>query len=147
MTAMKRLIFNPYAALVIVVVLFASCSAPDERAGSPNPGAAQQANSNSASQPQIAQNNAPAEAPVTAPPAVQPPPPAPAEKPAATVPATPAKAPGSAPAADNARAPKLVIPEEKFEFGKQPQGKTLVRAIVVKNGGRADLKIESVVPS
>ena len=140
--AMKRLNFNRYAALLVVVVLFTSCSAPDEHAGSANTGAAQQANSNSAPQPQIAQSNAPAEAPITAP-AVQQPPPSPAEKTAATNDATAAKAPDSS----AARAPKLVIPEKKIDFGKQPQDKTLVRAIVVRNGGRADLNIESVVPS
>lgn len=144
--AMKRLNFSPYAALLMVVVLFTSCSAPNEHSGSPNTGAAQQANSNSAPQPEIAQSNAPAEAPVTVPPAVQPPPPASAEKPAARVDATPAKAP-EASASPNVRVPKLVIPEKKIDFGKQPQDKSLVRAIVIKNGGRADLNIESVVPS
>jgi len=46
-----------------------------------------------------------------------------------------------------ARAPKLVAPEKQIDFGKQPQNKNLVRPIVIKNGGRADLNIESVVPS
>jgi hypothetical protein len=50
-------------------------------------------------------------------------------------------------AAGNARAPKLVAPEKQIDFGKQPQNKNLVRPIVIKNGGRADLNIESVVPS
>jgi hypothetical protein len=50
-------------------------------------------------------------------------------------------------AAGNARAPKLVAPEKKIDFGKQPQDKTLVRAIPIRNGGRAVLNIESVVPS
>jgi hypothetical protein len=49
--------------------------------------------------------------------------------------------------AGNARAPKLVAPEKQIDFGKQPQNKNLVRPIVIKNGGRADLNIESVVPS
>lgn len=142
--AMKRLNLNPYAALLVVVVLFSSCSAPDEHSGSPNNGAEQQANSNSAPQPEVAQSNAPAQAPVTTPPAVQPP--APAEEPAATVDATPAKVPDAS-AAPNARVPRLVIPQKKIDFGKQPQEKSLVRAIVIKNGGRADLNIESVVPS
>ena len=43
--------------------------------------------------------------------------------------------------------PKLVAPAKKIDFGKQPQDKSLVRAITIKNGGRADLNIESVVPS
>ncbi|HSE37149.1 MAG TPA: hypothetical protein VLG74_07590 [Blastocatellia bacterium] len=141
---MKRLNLYTYVALLVLVALFTSCSAPHENSGSPNTGATQEANSNSAPQPQIAQSNAPAEAPVTVPPA--PPAPAPAEKSAATIDATPAKAPDAS-ATPNARVPKLVIPEKKIDFGKQPQDKTLVRAIVVKNGGRADLSIESVVPS
>jgi hypothetical protein len=38
------------------------------------------------------------------------------------------------------------LPGAKIDYGKQDQGKTLVRAIAIKNGGRADLSIESVVP-
>jgi len=49
--------------------------------------------------------------------------------------------------AGDGRAPKLIAPEKKIDYGKQPQDKTLVRAINIRNGGRADLNIESVVPS
>lgn len=138
--AMKRLNLNPYAALLVLVALFSACSGPAENSGSTNTSAPQQANSNSAPQPPIAQGNAPAAAPSPVPLAVQPipPPPAPAEKAANAA---------NASAADNARVPKLVVSEKKIDYGKQPQDKTLVRAIVIKNGGRADLSIESVVPS
>jgi hypothetical protein len=44
-------------------------------------------------------------------------------------------------------APKLFLPIAKIDFGKQAKGKTLVRAITIKNVGNAELKIESVVPS
>ena len=45
------------------------------------------------------------------------------------------------------RAPKLVAPDKKIEYGKVPQDKTLVRAIPIRNAGREDLRIESVAPS
>jgi hypothetical protein len=145
--AMKRLNMKPYAALLVLVALISACSGPVENQGSSNTSAPpQQANSNSAPQPQIAQSNPPAAAPGPAPPpTVQqiPPPPAPAAKSAANSNANAANALG----VGNARAPKLVVPDKKIDFGKQPQDKNLVRAIVIKNGGRADLNIESVVPS
>jgi hypothetical protein len=145
--AMKRLNITPYAALLVLVALLSACSAHDENSSAPNTSAPEQANSNSAPQTEIAQNSAPAEAPGT-PPALQPvpAPPAPAEKSSPAANANSAK-PERTSAADGARAPKLVVPEKKIDYGKQPQDKTLVRAIVVKNAGRADLKIESVVPS
>jgi hypothetical protein len=146
--AMKRLNLTPYAALLLLVALVSACSGPAENSGSTNTSAPQQANSNSAPQPQVARGNPPAAAPNPAPLTVQqiPPPPPPAEKSAAE---GRAKAPNAAKAsaAEHVRAPKLVVSEKKIDYGKQPQEKTLVRAIVIKNGGLADLNIESVVPS
>ena len=57
--------------------------------------------------------------------------------------------PDKAVSASNAsgREPKLIAPEKRIDFGKQPQDKNLVRAIAIRNGGSADLKIESIVPS
>ena len=145
MIAMKRLNVKPYTAVLLLVGLLSGCSGSVENSGASNNNAPPaQANSNSAPQPQIAQGNAPP-APTPAPLAVQtiPPPPAPAEKSAA----------GRNPNAANpsptgtGQAPKLVLSDKKLDFGKQPQGKALVRAIVIKNGGLADLNIESVVPS
>lgn len=146
--AMKRLNLNPYAGLLVLVALLSACSEPAENSGPTNTSAPQQANSNPAPQPQIAQGNAPDGAPSPVPLAVQPipPPPAPAEKSAAEGSAKAANA-ASVSTAGKVRAPKLVVPDKKIDFGKQPQDKTLVRAIVIKNGGLADLKIESVVPS
>jgi len=139
---MKHLNLNPYAALLVLVALFSACSGTAENSGSTSTSAPQQANSNSAPEPQIAQGNAPAPAPNPEPPAVQPIPP-PAEESATNSDANAT----NALAAGNARVPKLVVSEKKIDYGKQPQEKTLVRAIVIKNGGLANLNIESVVPS
>jgi hypothetical protein len=141
---MKRLNMKPYAALLVLAALVSACSGPADNQGSSNTNAPPaQANTNSAPQPQIAQGNPPAVAPAPAPLTVQPIPPPPAAKSAAAGNANAA----NRLAAGNARAPKLVVPEKKIDFGKQPQDKNLVRAIVIKNGGLADLNIESVVPS
>ena len=144
--AMKCSKMKRYATLLVLAVLASACSGPAENQGSSNTNAPPaQANSNSSSpQPQIAQGNPPAVAPGPVPPTVQqiPPPP----KSAAAGNANAANA-TNGPAAGNARAPKLVAPEKQIDFGKQPQNKNLVRPIVIKNGGRADLNIESVVPS
>lgn len=47
----------------------------------------------------------------------------------------------------NGGSPKLVVPEKRLDFGKQPQDKTMVRAIPIRNGGLGVLNIESVTPS
>ena len=129
--AMKHLNLRPYAVLVL---LLSACSGPSNDTGA---GAPQQANSNSAPQPQIAQGSAPvvpSPTPLTAIPPV--------------AKADPNSTAGEAkPNAGNARAPKLVVPAKKIDYGKQPQEKTLVRAIVIKNGGLANLNIDSVTPS
>ena len=143
---MKRLNMKQYAALLLLAALVSACSGPAENQGSSNTNAPPaQANSNSAPQPQIAQSNPPAVAPRTAPPTVQPIPPPPAKS-AVAGNANAANAANGL-AAGNARAPKLVAPDKQIDFGKQAQNKNLVRPIVIKNGGRADLNIESVVPS
>ena len=135
---------KPCAALLVLAALVSACSGPSENQGSSNTSApSAQANSNSAPQPQIAQGNPPAVAQSTAPPAVQQIPPTPPAKSAVAGNANAA----NALAAGNARVPKLVVSEKKIDYGKQPQDKTLVRAIVIKNGGLADLNVESVVPS
>ena len=141
--AMKCLKLCTYSGLVVLIALLLGCSAPEENAGSSNTNASPQSNSNTASQSQIAKSNAPNA--FNAPTAIQPSPilpsigsPPAANSNAAIAPAAPVV---------NPSAPKLVVSAKKIDFGKQPQDKTLVRAIIVKNGGREDLKIESVVPS
>lgn len=142
---MKRLKLTPYAALLVLAAFLSACSGPAENSGSSNANAQpQQANANSAAQPQIAQGNtAP---PNQATPAVQPVPLSPAAKAAGERNANAVNT-AKAPKAANARAPKLIAPDKKINYGKQPQEKSLVRAIIIKNGGLADLNIESVVPS
>jgi hypothetical protein len=141
--AMKHVNLKPCVALLGLVVLLSACSGSDENSAATNTNAPQANSNNSAPQPQMAQGDTPA-APNPAPPQVETiPPPTPAEKAAATTDVKPA----TPPAASNARAPKLVAPTKKIDYGKQPQDKTIVRSIVIKNGGLANLDIESVVPS
>src|SRR6266496_4373639 len=136
---MKSWNVKPCAALLVLAALVSACSGPSENQGSSNANAPPaQANNNSAPPPQVAQGTPPAVAPGPAP-SVQQIPAPPAANTAAAGNANAAI--GSA--AGNARAPKLVAPEKQIDFGKQPQNKNLVRPIVIKNGGRADLNIES----
>jgi hypothetical protein len=69
-----------------------------------------------------------------------------APAPAASAPAASVPAPAAAPAPP-ANAPKLFVPVTRIDFGKQPKDKTITRTITVKNVGKSELKIESVVPS
>ena len=141
--AMNRLDVKTYAALLVLIALLSACSGPSENTGSSNANAPQQANSNSSEQPQVAQNTAPSGTPLT----VQPmPPPAPKATDDTTKPPETERNANTATAA-SVRAPKLVAPEKKIEYGKVAQDKTLVRAIPIRNAGREDLKIESVAPS
>jgi len=135
-SAMKLSTLKPYAGPLALAVLLAGCSSSQDNSASSNNNAAQQANSNSNQQAQ-AQNQEPS--PTTETPLkVQPiPPPAPPAN-ANTNTATPSA---------SGRQPKLVAPEKKLDFGKQPQDKTIVRAIHIKNAGQAALNIESVTPS
>ena len=136
---MKCWTIKPYIAILALAILLAACATPrDDSASSSNTNAAEQANSNS--QEPVAQSEAPIAVPNPSPPRVQqlpPPEPKRAEKPAALANA----------ANGSARGPKLVVPEQKLNFGKQPQDKTMVRAIPVRNGGQSILNIESVTPS
>jgi len=141
---------------MLVTSAFSACTVPPENSGSANSNAVP-TNSNSAPKPEIAQATPPALAPAPTPlkvePATQPPTqPAPQSttppSPAAVKPANSnAGAAASAVAAAAGRVPHLIAPTKKIDFGKQPQDKSLVRSVVIKNGGRADLNIESVVPS
>ncbi|HEY7545059.1 MAG TPA: hypothetical protein VID27_09265 [Blastocatellia bacterium] len=51
------------------------------------------------------------------------------------------------PASATGPQPKLLVPVKKIDFGTQRAGKSLMRTITVKNIGKVELKIESVVPS
>ncbi len=143
---MKCWIVKPYVAVFALMTLLPACSAPPENSASSNSNAAQQANSNSQEQP-VAQNNAPSAAPSTSPLTLQQLPlPAPAARPAEqAMAAAAANANTANPGSE--RSPKLVVPEKRLDFGKQPQDKTLIRAIAIRNGGQGVLNIESVTPS
>lgn len=148
---MKCRIVKPYLAVFALMTLLSACSAPPENSTSSNSNAAQQANSNSQEQP-VAQSNAPPAAPSTSPPTLQQlPSPAPAAKPAekamAAAAANANTSNANAAAAASERPPKLVVSEKRLDFGKQPQDKTMVRAIPIRNGGLGVLNIESVTPS
>lgn len=120
-----------HIALLGFVVLLSACGGPAENSATSNSNTPQQANSNS--QQSLAQGNSPL---IPLPVVVQPP--------DSTANANAAKA---AATASGTHVPKLVAPTEKVNFGKQPQDKTIVRAIAIRNGGKADLNIESVTPS
>ena len=129
-------------ALLGLVVLLSACARSPENTATSNGNSALQANGNS--QQPVAQSTPADPSPSVGTPTVQAiPPPAAPVQPQATVNGNPAK-PAPSP---NERAPKLIAPAKRLEFGKQPQDKTMVRAIVIRNGGRADLKVESVTPS
>lgn len=44
-------------------------------------------------------------------------------------------------------APKLLVPLKRIDFGKQPQGKSLTRTLLIKNVGKSELQIADVQPS
>jgi len=140
---MKRLDLKAYALLLVLVALFSACAGPAENSGSSNANAPQQANNNSPAQPPVAQNPGSPGTPLT----VQPMPPPPSRADDLAKPAEKPPVARNANTAANTHAPKLVAPEKKLDFGKQPQDKTLVRAIAIRNAGKEDLKIESVAPS
>src|SRR5215510_6951470 len=151
---MKQVRSGLFAALFVFVALFSACSGTAERPSNTNTA---QSNSNPADQssptassgtPLSVQPIAPPENPgVVATKPVQPPPPNPPV--AATSPADKPSANGNAStsATPSGPLPKLVAPDKQIDFGKQPQDKTLVRAITIRNSGRALLNIESVTPS
>jgi len=140
-----KLILKRYSILILVAVFLSACSAENGSSSSSNSSPAQ-TNSNSNSQPAVAQNGTPTSVP-TSPPTVQPiPAPPQPDKTATPQNANSASAPPVA-TAPNGKAPKLVVSEAKIDFGTQYQGKTLNRAFAIRNAGKADLNIESVVPS
>ena len=133
---------------ILLMVLMAGCSSGANQAAAP-PSSPSDANANAAAS--IGENESPAA------------PSAPSATPTAPVqPAKPEVKPnrnadhtlapnarpgGSAVASDKGPAPKLVLPVNKIDFGQVYQNVSLTRKLVVKNGGNAELKIESVVPS
>jgi hypothetical protein len=138
---MKRSLRISHGIAILVLLLAAGCSAPVETQNATT-------NNNAAPVAQADNTNAPA---VTAQPAtplatvVPTAPTAPPTKPATEVAAKPATKETGA----HVTGPKLAVvsKEKDLDFGKQPQDKTLVRPIQIKNVGSAVLNIESVSPS
>lgn len=138
---MKHPILVSYAALFLLVALFSGCARQAENASNAN---GPQANNNSGQQPPSTSNGTP----LAVQPIPQPAKPVPdAAKPAEKPPTDHNANTANASTASDARVPKLVAPDKQINFGKQPQDKTMVRAITIKNAGRAALNIESVTPS
>ena len=149
--------WKSFLTVFIFAILLTACSAPpaDDSASS-NSNGSQQSNSNSAEQ-QAAQGNASTPSPGASPLTLQqlPPParpPKPVENSMASAKATAnrdanANSNASPAVASTERAPKLILPEKRLDFGKQPQDKTMIRAIPIKNGGLSALNIDSVTPS
>lgn len=135
---MKRNIFNLFVLPVLSMVLLSACAAPPSEEASGNSNASQSGTElkrPDQQSPATGQGNGtPLEVSQQAP--------APSNPAVATIPAQSPAQPASAGAQ-----PKLVIPVKKLDFGKQPKEKSLTRSIVVKNTGKADLRIEAVVPS
>ena len=140
--------------LYLVPILFTACltgcSSGANQASSPA-NAPSDANANSSAS--VAQNATPL-APSGQPSVVAPVRPAqpatkPEAKPGATADAKPAANTNAAhPGATlKTAAPKLILPLVNIDFGSVSQGKSLTRNLVVRNTGKADLNIESVVPS
>jgi len=141
--------WKSFLAAFILAALLTACSAPPDDSASSNSNGSQQSNSNSAEQ-QVAQGNASTPSPGASPLTLQQlPPPA---KPPKPVENSMAKARANAnsnasPVASTERAPKLIVPEKRLDFGKQPQDKTMIRAIPIRNGGLGVLNIDSITPS
>ena len=143
---MKTALRNLHWVALLGLLLTAACAAP-ESDNAP-------ANSNSAPPAEAANANTPPAQPATPLTTIPPPAPAPATPQPATVQpnsataAKPADKPADKPAA-NVEGPKLVMisQEKDLDFGNQPQEKTLMRPIRIKNGGTQPLNIDSVTPS
>jgi hypothetical protein len=132
---------------VLLLMLMAACSAPPENAEKANDNSTKQ---NTASQSSVAQNGTPtvtsnANISTSQLPVAQP---APAQTAAGSADSS-AKPGEKSVTKENTpgeRAPRLLVPAKKLDFGKQPQEKTLSRTFQIKNVGNADLQIESVTP-
>ncbi len=77
----------------------------------------------------------------------QPAPQAQSPAPVTTTPAAVSSPPTAAAPPATGPQPKLFVPVTKLDFGTQRGGKKIERMLTIKNTGKAELKIESVVPS
>lgn len=147
---MKPSLRIPHWIALLLLIWTAACSASSENNNATS-------NNNTAPTAQTVDTNTPsvtaqpATPLVTAtPPVASPAPPPAVSAPTATKPATETAAnPATKAAEAPVNGPKLVVvsQEKDLDFGKQPQDKTLVKPIRIKNGGSITLNIESVSPS
>ncbi|MEN3334750.1 MAG: hypothetical protein V7641_4115 [Blastocatellia bacterium] len=145
---MKSSLRIPHWIALLLLIWTAACSAsPENNNATSNNDAAPAAQT--ADLPSVTAQQATPLA--TATPPVASPAPTPATSaPTATKPATETAAnPATKAAEAHVNGPKLVVvsQEKDLDFGKQPQDKTLVKPIRIKNGGSITLNIESVSPS
>ncbi len=135
---MKRSLRASQAIAILLLLLAAGCSSVENQN---NPAS----NNNSTPVAQADNANAPAVTAQPATPLATTVPTAPPSKPASEAAAKPA----TQAAGGHVTGPKLAVvsKEKDLDFGKQPQDKTLVRPIQIKNVGNATLNIESVSPS
>jgi hypothetical protein len=140
---MRKLYIVP---ILLPMLMMVGCSSGANQASAPP----NDANANAS--PPVAQGAPSADSnsqPTVATPLAPVPPLKPDAKPAANAaakpgaPANPITPGGTA----RAGAPKLILPFSNIDFGSVYQGKSLTRNLVVRNAGKADLSIESVVPS
>ena len=137
---LRRYFFVP----TLAAVLMAGCSSGANRTSSSGNSPA-----NANTTPSIAQNTPPASTGQPAAETLQPP-----RQPLLEPEAKPAPGPAtekvnvSEPVAPTTGpVPKLVLPMTEIDFGSVTQGRSLSHNLVVKNAGKANLKIESVSPS
>jgi len=135
--------FITYAVMLALIALTSACVSREE-SSAPSNSNTRQANSNALPPADPQPSNARPNPSTTPPLTVQTLPPPPGKT---SENASKADKPAVASTAAPGREPKLIAPEKRIDFGKQPQDKNLVRAIAIRNGGSADLKIESIVPS
>ena len=141
---MRKLYFLPF----LLALLMAACASPKEESSST---ASQQANAsaNTNASPGASNGQQPINVPspdVGLPQPQTPPNGSPAVKPV-PLPESATVTEGTPKPEPTGPAPKLLVPTKEIDFGKQPKDIALTRSILIKNGGKADLEIQSVSPS
>src|SRR5436853_1599959 len=141
-STMKPCLRTSHWIVMLLLIWTASCPAPPENNNATSNNAAPAAPTANANMPAVTVQ------PVTPPASATPPAAAPVPPTTKSATETAAKpAPKAAEAPVNG--PKLVVvsQEKDLDFGKQPQDKTLVKPIRIKNSGNVALDIQSVSPS
>ena len=137
---MKKGIRRIYVAPFVLAALMAGCSSEPETTNT---------NNNTAPGSPVAQSGTVPATSESSPPVVTPAPqPAlPSNEEAKSEAAHKAVIAAAAQPAPSGPQPKLIVPTNKIDFGKQPQSTSLARMITIRNGGKAPLNIAAVEPS